>query len=293
MAPERESRCAMYTHPEAVRRQALLKEWATKNGIRAVLFDLDDTLVGTSPVIRELEERYVQYVASQQPELSPKDVLTTLRKEDASVFASHSVSKARWSALAHRLVDTYGKNTEETFHQGLAIFMSLYSIVPPLLPGATDTVSELRCIAEKMGVVTHADEYWTAMKLHRTGLSTFFDHVHIVPDDGHKDSNHWKQAIEALGVKPEEVLVIGDSIRGDIQAAHEAGVKHLVLVPSQWAPYGSGTLPDGVLAVSGIGKTVDALIGTIEKKSVIPSEVPKIPHPPHPREGDAHRDHRG
>lgn len=253
----------MYTHPEHLKRVAELTRWATDNGIKAVLFDLDDTLISTSPVIRDLEERYVKYVASQQPELSPQHVLDTLRDADASVFASHSVSKARWSALAHRLVDTYGAHTEETFHRGLAIFMSLYSTVPPLLPGAVDTVSALRCAVGKMGVVTHADEYWTEVKLHKTGLSTFFDHVHIVPDDGHKNSDHWRQAIASLGVKPHEVLVIGDSIRGDIQAAAEAGVRHLVLVPSMWAPYGSGTLPDGVIAVTGIDKTVDALIGSI------------------------------
>lgn len=265
MAPERESSCAMYTHPEHLRRVTELTEWANTNGIKAVLFDLDDTLVSTSPVIRELEERYVKYVASQQPELSPQHVLETLRQADASVFASHSVSKARWSALAHKLVDTYGAQTEETFHQGLAIFMSLYSTIPPLLPGAIDTVSALRCAVGKMGVVTHADEYWTQMKLHKTGLSTFFDHVHIVPDDDHKNVEHWRQAIEALGVKPNEVLVIGDSIRGDIQAASEAGVQHLVLVPSMWSPYGSGALPEGVINVAGIDKTIDALIGTMHK----------------------------
>lgn len=262
MAPERETRCAMYTHPEHLRRVTELTRWAAENNIKAVLFDLDDTLVSTSPVIRDLEERYVKYVASQQPALSPQDVLATLRNADASVFASHSVSKARWSALAHKLVDVYGVQTEETFHQGLAIFMSLYSTVPPLLPGAVDTVSALRCAVGKMGVVTHADEYWTAMKLHKTGLSTFFDHVHIVPDDGHKNSEHWRQAIEVLGVKPDEVLVIGDSIRGDIQAAAEAGVRHLVLVPSMWAPYGDGKLPDGVTVVTGIDKTVDALLAS-------------------------------
>ncbi|MBI5019621.1 HAD family hydrolase [Candidatus Gottesmanbacteria bacterium] len=265
MAPERESRCAMFTHPEHLRRVTELTRWAADNGIKAVLFDLDDTLVSTSPVIRDLEERYVKYVASQQPSLSPQQVLETLRNEDASVFASHSVSKARWSALAHKLVDVYGSETEETFHQGLAIFMSLYSTIPPLLPGAVDTVSALKCAVGKMGVVTHADEYWTTMKLHKTGLSTYFDHVHIVPDDGHKSSEHWKKAIDALGVEPHEVLVIGDSIRGDIQAAAGVGVKNLVLVPSQWAPYGIGELPPGVIVVSGIDKTVDALIGSMEK----------------------------
>ena len=32
------------------------------NGVKAVLFDLDDTLLSTSPLIRELEDRYVTYV---------------------------------------------------------------------------------------------------------------------------------------------------------------------------------------------------------------------------------------
>jgi len=255
----------MYTHPEHLKRVSALTRWAESNGIKAVLFDLDDTLISTSPVIRDLEERYVKYVASQQPELSPQHVLDTLRQVDASVFASHSVSKARWSALAHKLVETYGAQTEETFHQGLAIFMSLYSTIPPLLPGAVDTVSALRCAVGKMGVVTHADEYWTQMKLHKTGLSTFFDHVQVVPDNDHKNGEHWRQAIEALGVKPEEVLVIGDSIRGDIQAAAEAGVRHLVLVPSMWSPYGNGELPEGVITLTGIDKTVDALINSMRE----------------------------
>lgn len=261
MAPERVSHCAIRSHAEVETRQARLAEWMKHNGVKAVLFDLDDTLISTSPLIRELEDRYVTYVVGQQPTLSPHEVLDTLRREDTAVFTSHSVSKARWSALAHKLVDVYGPDTEDAFHTGLAIFMSLYSTVPRMLPGAMDTVQTFRCVAEKMGVVTHADEYWTSLKLHKTGLSTFFDQVYVVPDNDHKNGEHWAKAIEQLGVKPHEVLVIGDSVTGDITAASRAGVKHLVLVPSQWSPYGAGVVPDGTIAVSGVDQVVDALIG--------------------------------
>lgn len=262
MAPERVSHCAIRSHSEQEERRGRLAEWMSEHGVKAVLFDLDDTLLSTSPLIRELEDRYVTYVVSQQPELSPHDVLKTLRNEDTSVFMTHSVSKARWSALAHRLIDTYGPETEDAFHKGLAIFMSLYSTVPRMLPGALDTVQAFRCAADKMGVVTHADEYWTSLKLHKTGLSTFFDQVYVVPDDDHKNEDHWLKAINKLGVKPHEVLVIGDSVSGDITAAAHAGVKHLVLVPSQWSPYDAGVVPHGTIAVTGIDRVVDALIGT-------------------------------
>ncbi len=265
MAPERESHCAIRSHPEQQERQGRLREWMVENGVKAVLFDLDDTLLSTSPLIRELEDRYVTYVVSQQPTLSPHEVLDTLRREDTAVFMSHSVSKARWSALAHRLGHVYGPETDDAFHKGLAIFMSLYSTVPRMLPGAQDTVQTFRCAADRMGVVTHADEYWTGLKLHKTGLSTFFDQVYVVPDDDHKNEEHWGKAIKQLGVKPHEVLVIGDSISGDITAAARAGVKHLILVPSQWSPYGAGVVPEGVISVSGIDRVVDTLIGTLQK----------------------------
>lgn len=237
-----------------------LKEWLDERGIKAVLFDLDDTLLDTHGLVEHQKDLYKAYLHDQIPTMDPQAMDRAVEQADADVYATHSISIGRWIALGSLLAERIPEVAPEIFINGVPHLLESYAQVPEVLPGAYDTVSVFREATNKMGLVTHADSAWTELKLNRTGFGRYFDHIEIIDEHGYKESGSWKKAIEALGVNPHEVLVIGDSLSGDIRASREAGVRHIVALPSPWIVYRRGDVPEGVIQAPSIGNVVEVLL---------------------------------
>ncbi len=91
-----------------------------------------------------------------------------------------------------------------------------------------DALGELRKLGLKMAAVSNASQENTEFVLDLFNLREFFDVV-IGKDysniDGVKPSPYLiNKALGALGLKPEEVLVVGDSVH-DVLAGHRAGAR--------------------------------------------------------------------
>ena len=114
----------------------------------------------------------------------------------------------------------------------------------------------------RLGLVTHANQEWTNFKLNGLNLRRFFEQVHIVHEDNHKTPEEWRAAIDHFGVEPYKAMVVGDNVKGDIQAAREIGVEKLVWIDHGrgWSLYRLGDVPEGTITVNGVNELIDALI---------------------------------
>lgn len=236
-----------------------LHEWLTENGIQAVLFDFDDTLLDTNTYINEHKARYVDYISDRLPEIPHENIRRELDAADYDVFSTHSVSKGRWDGAIRLMIEKFPGVDPAIFTDGAPHLHAMYVSAPQLIPGAKDTVMNFRRAIHKIGLVTHADYGWTMLKLKRTGLEGVFDHVEVVDQCRNKEAGDWVRAAEALGVSPDQVLVIGDSVKGDMEAAHRAGVVHLVSLPSPWEKYREGDLPEGAIPAANISSVISTL----------------------------------
>jgi len=94
-----------------------------------------------------------------------------------------------------------------------------------LIPGAVETLEELKRMGLKIGLCTINSEKSTSYILERFRIARFFDV--IVPRDKVKyvkpNTEHLEAALHALRVDPDEALIIGDG-RRDMQCASELGV---------------------------------------------------------------------
>ena len=110
----------------------------------------------------------------------------------------------------------------------------------------------------KMVLVTHANVEWTNFKLDRSGLWEYFETVIIVDENGHKKSEDWKRGMDAVGVRPENCLVVGDSLGGDIRPGDELGAR-TVWLPSPWSVYRQGEVPERTVVIDEIFDLLTAL----------------------------------
>ena len=89
-----------------------------------------------------------------------------------------------------------------------------------LLDGVAETLPQLgeRC---RLLLLTKGDQETQESKLARSGLAGFFEGVHVVAE---KDAGVLRQLLADYGLCPEQVWMVGNSPRSDINPALAAGI---------------------------------------------------------------------
>jgi putative hydrolase of the HAD superfamily len=74
----------------------------------------------------------------------------------------------------------------------------------------------------KLILATKGDLLDQERKLIKSGLAKYFHHIEIMSD---KHENNYKKLIKHLDIKPEEFIMIGNSIKSDILPVVNVGAK--------------------------------------------------------------------
>jgi phosphoglycolate phosphatase len=188
--------------------------------IRAVLIDLDGTLMDTAPDLAEAANR-----------MRADAGLAPLALERIAAFVGKGAD-----VLVHRALtdDLNGQAAAEDFARGRAAFYRHYHATNGAMAIVFHHVPEalqlLRACQFKLGCVTNKPREFTVPLLDRVQLAPWFDAV-VAGDDVQEKKPHpalLLAACERLGVVPTDALMIGDSIN-DALAARAAGCR-VVLV---------------------------------------------------------------
>ena len=192
--------------------------------VRAVLFDLDGTLLDTVPDLHAA-------VCSMLEELGRPALL----EEAIRCYVGRGIPNLVKRALADSLAAADDDSPAPA--EALASFRRHYArengLRTQLFPGVREGIDALRAKGLPMAVITNKAEAFTRPLLEMTGLATYFSVV--VSGDTlpkHKpDPMSLVWACGRLGVSPAEALFIGDSVN-DFLAARAACCRVFLL------PYG-------------------------------------------------------
>lgn len=188
--------------------------------VKAVMFDLDGTLVNTAP---ELAFAINQMLA----ELG----LPTLSQQQIEAYIGEGAQ-----ALIKRSV-TAGKSTEvdeALFQRAQALFFEHYAnnvTKSKPYPGVPEVLTVLKNKGLKLACVTNKPEKFTLPLLQASGLMDFFEIV-VSGDTLAKkkpDPIQLQHICAKFNVMETEAMLVGDSVT-DVKAAHAAGC-YIVTVP--------------------------------------------------------------
>jgi FMN phosphatase YigB (HAD superfamily) len=240
-----------------------LRDWRTRSGARALLIDLDDTLLDTEALFVRSFATCADRIAERRPERAREEVAARIRAVNVASYERMGANLARrWPYVAEQLRAEFAPHDAALERELRAALAEIQASVPAEHAGARETLRHFREAGFSIAIVTHACVQWTQRKLAGAQLEALVDHVHVAHEDGVKDAGAWSRAMVDLAVAPGEAIVVGDSLRSDIRAGFSAGVRRLVWIRRSdgWHHAHVGSLPDGARTVGGVGDVPAALV---------------------------------
>jgi pyrophosphatase PpaX len=180
--------------------------------INTVLFDFDGTVMDTNRVIiNSWQHTFRTLTGAERPEA---DIIATFGE-----ILHDSVARFFPNVPVEEAVEVYRSYHRANFGPMISVF-----------PGMKELIEELKARGYTLAIVTSRLPATTAEGLEKYGLSDYFDLV-VTCDDCKRfkpDPEPVLIALEKLGKKPEEALMVGDT-RNDIECARGAGVKSVLV----------------------------------------------------------------
>jgi len=193
---------------------------------KAIVFDLDGTLVDSAPEIRSALNAAVASIGIEPFPLS-----------EVQGFVGGGAAVALRRALTQRGRDL----DDQAFKNVLGVFYEVYAEVSKegngLYPGVVETLTTLRARGIPLGVCTNKAAHITAIALEALRIRALFSTVVGANDDIPRKPapEMLLKALSGLGVTPAAGLVVGDS-KSDVGSARAAGCP--VIAVSYGYPHG-------------------------------------------------------
>jgi len=185
-----------------------------------VLFDLDNTLIDfvrmKSEAIKSAAKALIKSGLKMDETGAYRKLMTIYRKgRMESDNAFQEFLKSEMGKVDEKLlaaaINAYLKTKDS--------FMEPYPNVRPVL-------HQLKKRGIKLGIITDAPKLKAYQRLLGMDIEKYFDLIICFEDTGKKKKTELplKLCIEKLGLNPDEIMMVGDSIRKDVLPARKLGV---------------------------------------------------------------------
>jgi putative hydrolase of the HAD superfamily len=213
--------------------------WRELNLIpRAILFDLDDTIITEGarfPILIQVAE---ELAASLAP-YSPVAVADALERALQAFWSDPARAKVARLGVSFGIRQARERVIGDVFRSmGLGAgapslattfcdrFSELRSLSAQIFDGARHTLESFREMGVLMALVTNGASDIQRAKLERFSLAALFDHVQIEGEHGFgkPEERAYRHAMQVLGVEPSETWMVGDNLEWEIAAPQRLGV---------------------------------------------------------------------
>ena len=205
---------------------------------RAILFDLDDTLLVAFGPAASQWRRVLSAYADDLAPLTPAAVIAAIMDSSRELWADparhkhwrHRIGEARRRIVSDAFV-TLAAGGHAIPQRSLADeiadrFNALHDAELRCFPGAHDTLDRLKELGVRLALITNGAAEPQRAKVVRFALEHRFDHIQIEGEHGFgkPEERAYTHAMEALGVEPQETWMVGDNLEWEIAAPQRLGI---------------------------------------------------------------------
>lgn len=207
--------------------------------IRAVLFDLDDTLTERSLKTPEALHKTLTQKGIEVSLGELEEAILELKRKSKNMLGDqrgrvpHSELYHIWKFHFLKVLGLRGSNEQQSreadFHW---MDISNTRVYPDVIP----TLIHLRCKGIKTGIVSDAYEEEIQQMLEIVNLDKELFDVIVGPDTVEKakpNPEAFMHALRQLKVNPEEAIYVGNDLERDYRGAERTGMKSFLIIRSE------------------------------------------------------------
>jgi len=189
-----------------------------KDSIETIAFDADDTLWVNEPYFQEAEKQFCTLLENY---LSRHSVSQELFKTEMKNLHLYGYGVKGFVLCMVETASRISNRTAslELIDKIIAIGQELLQKPIELLQGVPETLEQLKG-RFRLIVATKGDLLDQGRKLRNSGLESYFHHIEIMSD---KKVSDYQKLLKHLECKPENFLMLGNSIKSDILPVLELG----------------------------------------------------------------------
>ncbi len=188
--------------------------------ITHVCLDADDTLWENEPNFRRTEREFYALLKHKLTEREAEDKLFQTEMANLDTFG-YGVKSFTLSMIETALNTLDGEEAARAARKILDLGKNLLQTPVILLPGVKETLEKLTP-KYHLAVITKGDLLAQERKLEDSGLLPLFGRVEIVSK---KDTSVYRSIFRAWNVNPENILMVGNSLKSDVLPAVAAGAQ--------------------------------------------------------------------
>lgn len=179
--------------------------------IKVIGFDADDTLWVNETYFRDAEAVFGKLLSAYETPNKSEQELFKKEIENLEVYG-YGIKGFTLSMVESAIEISNGKVSNEVIGKILDLGKAMIAKPVDLLEGVT-TVLETLAPNYKLIVLTKGDLLDQKRKLEKSKLSGYFHHIEVMTEKREKD---YKEVLGHLEIKPEEFLMIGNSLKSDV-----------------------------------------------------------------------------
>lgn len=223
--------------------------------MRAVLFDLDDTLLDYSGGVDACWE--TAFRAAAPPGLDGATLLPLLAEtrrwfwSDPARHRHERVDMLRaWTRIAAHTLERAGRPDPDAAARIAEAFAGSRQVTMRLFPDARACLERLVERDILLALVTNGDARQQRDKIERHGLASFFGAIVIEGEFGRgkPDAAVYEQALRELGRRADEAYMVGDNLEWDVAGPQRLGLTGVWIDRAgNGLPAGATVRPDRII----------------------------------------------
>ena len=181
------------------------------NNIKVIAFDADDTLWVNETYFREAEHQFAKLLSKYETENKIDQELFKKEIENLHYYG-YGIKGFILSMIECALELSNYKIPQKAIETILNIGKEMLEKPIELLDNIEEVLKALQP-KYRLIVATKGDLLDQERKLEKSGLLKYFHHIEVMSEKKVKD---YKKLVKHLDIKPEELLMIGNSLKSDV-----------------------------------------------------------------------------
>lgn len=193
--------------------------------IKVIAFDADDTLWVNEPYFRQTEEAFCNLLGEYASLHELERELLKMEIQNLALYG-YGVKGFVLSMVETALLVSNNTINANMIEQILDLGKQMLNQPIELLDGVEEVLETLKG-KYRLVVATKGDLLDQERKLKKSNLTGYFHHVEVMSE---KDDANYLKLIKHLDIQPDELLMIGNSLKSDIVPVLNVG-GHAIHVP--------------------------------------------------------------